>query len=112
MYYLGTITAASGGYYNEVTGASGIGTFAIGPSVKSLYLVPSASGLGFVLSVATGTTAFVTAANNAPLSAPVVPGGPNPVNGPFRTICGQNVKVGIWNSVGGFISVRVYAGGT
>jgi hypothetical protein len=108
------MTAASGGYYNDRTGHSGIGTFTIPKNVKSLYLYPSASGLQFGLSTATGTTAFMTAGNGAPLTAPVVPGGPNPVNGPFQVIGGNlsNVVVGVWNAVGGFISVRVFAAPT
>lgn len=111
MYYLGTVTAASGGYYNHVTGNSGIGIFNIPANVKALYLVPSATGLAFAMSVATGITAFMSAGNGAPLISAAA-GGENPVNGPFQAISGSNVKVGIWNAVGGFISVRVYAAPT
>ena len=112
MYYLGTMTAASGGYYNNVTGASGIGTFSIPVNVRSLYLVPSASGVGFLLSAATGTTAFVNDRNNAPLNAPIAGAVSNPINGPFQVIAGTNITVGIYNAVGGFVSVRVYAAPT
>ena len=114
MYYLGTMTAASGGYYNDRTGHSGIGAFSIPKNVKALYLFPSASGVQFGLSTATGVTAFMTAGNGAPLAAPVTPGGPDPLNGPFLVIGGNsgNVVVGVWNAVGGFISVRVFAAPT
>ena len=114
MYYLGSMTAASGGYYNDRTGHSGIGAFAIPKNVKALYLFPSASGLQFGLSCATGVTAFMNAGNGAPLAAPVVPGGPDPVNGPFQVIGGNsaNVVVGVWNPLGTFISVRVFAAPT
>lgn len=106
MFYLGTITGASGAYYNNQTGASGIGTFSIPPSTRALYLVPSASGTTFLLSAATGVTGFISAANGAQLS------GPGVINGPFRPVAGtnfQNVTVGIYNSAGGFVSVRVFA---
>lgn len=108
MYYLGSITAASGGYYNSATGLSGIGAFSIPANVRALALVPSASGLSFAMSAATGATAFMNAGNGAPLVAAAIGGYANPINGPYKVI-GPNVTVGIWNSVGGFISVRVYA---
>lgn len=104
MLWLGTITAASGGYNNLATGLSGIGAFSIPPNVKALYLVPSASGLTFELFQATGAT-NTTAARGAQLT------GPGVLNGPFRTLNLPNtgVVVGVYNSAGGFLSVRVYA---
>ncbi len=53
MYFLGTISGASGGYYNNVTGVSGVGAFSIPPHVKAFYLQPSHSGINFGLSPAT-----------------------------------------------------------
>jgi len=103
MYWLGTITGASGSYNNLATGLSGIGAFAIPPSVRSLYLMPSASGLAFELSSATGISFQTTAARSAQLA------GPNVISGPFR-VQGENVVVAIWNAAGGFVSCRVYAG--
>ena len=105
MYWRGTITGASGGYYNNTTGNSGIGTFSIPGGVKNLYLQPSASGMFFMLSAATGTTAFMSAGNGGQLEW----GAGKVLNGPFLTR-GENITVGIWNAAGGFISVRVFAG--
>lgn len=108
MYYLGSITAASGGYYNNATGVSGVGTFAIPNTVKRLYLAYAGSGLtglSFAFSTATGATSFMTALNGAPLPAPGTLAGPyRVVNGP-----GGNVLVGVYNSVGGFVAVKVWA---
>lgn len=108
MYYLGSITGASGGYSNQQTGASGIGTFLIPPGTKSLYLVPSASGLLFELGAATGPTGATfqtTLARGAQLD------GPNLISGPFRCAGGpsQYTVVSIFHNQAGFISCRVYA---
>lgn len=107
VYYLGTITGASGAYSNAQTGASGIGTFAIPSTSRSLYLVSSASG---VLAEFGATLGFQTsAARGAQLD------GPNTIMGPFRTVpgpSGYGPTVSIYNSAGGFVSVRVYAGPT
>ena len=82
MFFLGTITGASGAYYNNVTGVSGFGAFSIPVSAKSVYLVPSASGLQFCMGVATGPTGpgpnFANLNNTAQLA------GPGQINGPFR----------------------------
>lgn len=108
MYPLGSITGASGAYYNNTTGASGIGTFAIPAGVKAIYLAYGSSGLtglSFALSNATGVTSFMNAANGAPVPAVGTIGGPYRVTGP-------NIVVGIYNPNGGFVSVRVYAAPT
>lgn len=111
MYYLGTITGTSGGNYNNQTGPSGIGTFTIPAGTRSIYLVPSASGLSFALSNATGITAFMNAGNGAFLAAPPLINAPNPISGPYR-VTGPNIVVGIWNAAGGAISVRIFSGPT
>lgn len=105
MFYLGTITGASGGYNNLATGHSGIGTFSIPTGTRALYLVPSASGLAFELFAAGGAT-NTTAGRGAQLT------GPGVINGPFRPVTGGGIVVGIWNAAGGFLSVRVYAAPT
>jgi hypothetical protein len=112
VYYLGSITAASGAYSNQQTGASGIGTFIIPNAVKSLYLVPQQSGILFELGQstgATGSTFQTTLARGAQLD------GPANISGPFRVVtnalnCG--IVVSVYNSAGGFVSVRVYASPT
>jgi hypothetical protein len=111
VYYLGSITAASGAYYNDRTGVSGIGAFTIPPSIKALYLAYGGSGLtglSFLLSTATGVTSFITAANGAPVPAVGTIGGPYPT---VHSV-GGNIKVGVYNPNGGFISVRVFAAPT
>jgi len=104
MLFLGSITGASGGYNNLATGASGIGTFTIPTGTRELYLVPSASGLLFEVFGCSGAT-NTTAARGAQLN------GPGVINGPYRVMPGPGVVVGIYNSAGGFLSVRVFAGG-
>lgn len=105
MYFLGSITGASGAYSNVQTGVSGIGTFAIPAGAKSLYLVASASGLKFELGGASGFQ--TTALRGAPLA------GPDVLNGPFRVPAGApGTIVSIFNSAGGFISCRVYSSPT
>jgi hypothetical protein len=114
VYYLGTITGASGAYSNQQTGASGIGTFFIPPAVRALYLMASASGVLFELGASTGVTGAIgstfqtTAARGAQLD------GPNTIMGPFRCVStpNQSTVVSIFNSAGGFVSVRVYAAPT
>lgn len=108
MYYLGSITAASGAYFNDRTGVSGIGAFTIPPNTKALYITYGGSGLtglSFALSSATGVTSFITAANGAPVPAV------GTIGGPYRVVNGNdcNIKVGIYNPNGGFISIRVFA---
>ncbi len=108
MYFLGSITGASGAYSNQQTGASGIGVFQIPPSIRSIFLVPSASGVLFELGTATGATGGTfqtTVARGAQLD------GPANISGPFRTIPGTYTVVSIFNAAGGFVSVRVFAGG-
>lgn len=108
MYWLGTISGASGAYSNQQTGASGLGYFAIPQSVKSLYLVPSASGISLELLNATGSTGstFQTAAGRCAQLTP------NTINGPFRTIGGPHHVVSVYYTGTGFVSVRVFAGPT
>jgi hypothetical protein len=109
MFYLGTITAASGAYSNQNAGNSGLGTFVIPRSAKALCLVPSTSGLMFELMNATSPTgghatgsAFQTTAARAAFIKD------GEINGPFRTIGGPEHIVSVWNAAGGFLSVRVY----
>lgn len=105
MFYLGSITAASGGYNNLATGLSGIGTFTIPTGVAELYLVPSASGIQFeMFQGVTGATS-TTAARGAFLN--FSNGGT--INGPFRKQPGVSCVVGIYNAAGGFLSVRIYS---
>jgi hypothetical protein len=105
VFYLGSITAASGGYNNLQTGASGIGAFTIPTGVAELYLQPSASGLQFEMfqGVTGGTN--TTAARGVFLD--FANGGS--INGPFHKIPKSSCVVGIYNAAGGFLSVRVYA---
>lgn len=107
MRFLGSITAASGGYNNLQTGVSGIGTFTVPTGTKALYLQPSASGLQFELFMGvTGPTNTI-----APRGA-FLDFGPNSLNGPFRTIPGAGTVVAIYNAAGGFVSCRVFASPT
>lgn len=109
MYFLGSITGASGAYSNQQTGASGIGTFVIPPSTQSVYLMPSASGVSFELGAASGTTGSTfqtTLARAAQLD------GPGLISGPFRVAKGSNCVVSVFNPAGGFVSVRVYSSPT
>jgi hypothetical protein len=114
MYYLGTITGTSGAASNAWTGpsggvASGVGFFNIPPSVKSLYLVSSASGVLAELSVATGISFQTTAARGAQID------GPGMIVGPLRCgVGGQGnpTVVSIFNPGLGTVSVRVYAAPT
>ncbi len=110
MYFLGSISGASGAYYNNVTGVSGIGAFSIPPSVKAIYLVPGTTGIAFALGAANGPTSFLNAVNGAPLygASGHLAGS---INGPFRVI-GPNITVGIYNALGGFVSCRVFAAPT
>lgn len=104
MYWLGTISGASGAYYNHSTGASGVGAFNFPAGLKGqLYLEPSASGLRFALSTATGVTGFIQAGglNTAQLQ------GPGVLNGPFRFVQGPNLALGIYG-YGLGQSVRVF----
>lgn len=109
MYYLGSITGTSGACSNAWTGPSGVGFFTIPSTVKSLYLVASASNVGFELGIATGIS-FQTRDGRA---ANIDTG--NIIYGPFR--CGVGgagtpTVVSIYNTTGGTVSVRVYAGPT
>lgn len=106
MFYLGTISGSSGACYNTQTGVSGLGTFGT-TGIRKLWLVPSASGMGFLLSLATGITNFCTAANYAQIAAPGV------LNGPFNVPPGVNpVQVAVYSPVTGgaslFVSCRVF----
>lgn len=105
MFYLGSVTAASGGYNNLQTGASGIGTFTIPTGVAELYLLPSASGLQFEMfqGVTGGTN------TTGPRGCFLDFSNGRTINGPFRKVPGSSCVVGIYNAAGGFLSVRVYA---
>ena len=105
MFYLGSITAASGGYNNLQTGASGIGTFTIPTGVAELYLQPSASGLQFEMFQ--GVTGGTNTTAGRGLFLDFSSGGG--INGPFRKISGSSCVVGIYNAAGGYLSVRVSA---
>lgn len=108
MRWLGSITAASGGYNNLQTGVSGIGAFTVPTGVRALYLQPSASGVQFELfhgvAGATNTT--------APRGAFLDFANPGTINGPFRCVPGASVVVAIYNQAGGFVSCKVYAAPT
>lgn len=106
MYFLGTISGASGAYYNNTTGVSGIGAFTIPANAKSLYLTygASLSNVTFAFSNATGVTSFLNSANGAP----VPPFGT--IGGPYRVT--QGTKVGIYNPNSVFVSVLVFAAPT
>jgi hypothetical protein len=110
MRYLGTITGSSGVGSNVATGPSGLGTFTIPKGVKSLFLQPSASGMLFEVG-STGLATDPTRGAFLPYSfaAGAVASVPNSPAGPFRApgVDGGTV-VSVYNTVGGFISVRVY----
>lgn len=116
MRWLGSITAASGAYNNWQTGVSGIGAFTIPPGVKSLFLQPSASGMYFEI----GTSGIAT----DPTRGAILPYGPaagailgnvNVAAGPFKVpnVAGAagGTVVSIYNSVGGFVSCKVFGSG-
>ncbi len=106
MYYLGTITGYTGAVNNQTTGLSGLGLFNIPLGTRSLYLVPSASGLLCEFGVATGPTGstfLTTKLRGAQLD------GPNLISGPFTVVAGNFPVVSIWTDQAGFVSVRVYA---
>jgi hypothetical protein len=105
MYFLGGITSASGAANSQGAG------FVIPQGAKSLYLMPSASGVQFEFgrhTGATGSTFQTTDQRGAFLD------GPGLVSGPFRVVQGPGVwtVVGIYNTTGGTVSVRVYASPT
>jgi hypothetical protein len=106
MYFIGSISGASGAYNNRTTGNSGVHAFTIPAHVKSLYLVPQQSGLKFELGAATGISFLTSAARAAQMS------GPNVINGPFNCIDGGNVVVSIYWSGAGFCSCQVYGSPT
>lgn len=112
MFYLGTITGSSGACYNRQTGVSGLGTFEIPKTTKALWFVPSMSGMGVLISQATGITNFCNAANFVQLDYPGV-------QGPYRVTADHlngNVQVAIYSPAPGsaalFTSVRVFSGPT
>lgn len=107
MYFLGSITGTSGACSNAWTGPSGVGFFMIPASIKSVYLQSSASNVGFELGVATGIS-FQTRDSRA---ANIDIGGV--IYGPFRCVNSQYpTVVSIYNTTGGTVNVRVYAGPT
>lgn len=109
MFYLGSISGASGSAYNWSGGASGFANFAIPAGSKALYLEGSASGLRFALSAATGYTAFL-ATGGAIGSAQLA--GPATLQGPFYRIPGANCTVGIYTSTATQYSVKVFGAPT
>ncbi len=100
MYFLGAISGLSGIAANN----QAVGGFVIPPGAKSVYLMPSASGIQFEFFVATGVTGSsfaTTLARGAVLEAKL--------SGPYR--CG--VGLGSYTVVSvisgvGTASVRVY----
>lgn len=109
MYFLGTISGASGAYYNNVTGLSGVGAFSIPPNIKSVYLQPSHSGISFGFSIATGTTSFMNATNGARLV------GPDTLCGPYRIISGAGMAaptIGVYAPGATQYSVRIFGSPT
>jgi hypothetical protein len=108
VYYLGTIQGGSGAYNNAGTGASGTNTFEIPKTTKSIYLVPSVSGMQFACFGHTGGTLLVASGRGAPLS------GPDLLNGPFRldgNSFGIAPIVSIY-SASGIVTCRVFASPT
>lgn len=104
MYYLGSISGSSGAAYNWSGGASGLANFPIPQGPRAFYFVPSASGLRFALSAATGYTGFL--GTGAGLGT-VQLVGPDQLNGPFQ-VGSLNSAVGIYNSSATQYSVRVF----
>ena len=108
MYFLGSISGASGAVNNQQSGG-----FAIPPGTKSLYLVASQPGVLFEFGSATGSTGATfqtTAARGALIDA-------TGIYGPFRCVCepvnpGMQTVVGIYNPGLGNVSVRVYSSPT
>jgi predicted flavoprotein YhiN len=101
MYLLGVITGASGGYSNQILGASGVGApFVIPKGVRAIYLQPGQSGLRFEFgtnTAGTGGTFQTTQARGAQLA------GPDTINGPFRVNRTDSFPV---------VNCRVYSGPT
>lgn len=122
MFYFGTISGSSGAAYNWSGGVSGFawsggvsGTmgFPLPPSVKAFYLEPSASGLRFAISPATGFTGFLSTAGSA------VPGGVGAVMqaagtlyGPFYRSPTPNWSIGVYSASATQYSVRVFGAHT
>lgn len=106
MYYLGTVSGASGGAYNWSGGASGIANFTIPKYANALYFEPGVSGIRFALSHATGYTAFLS--TGAGINAAQL-GGPTGVQGPFYKPPGLDTSVGFYFSNSTQYSVRVWA---
>lgn len=106
MYFLGSISGASGAANNQQSGG-----FDIPVGTKALYLMPSASGIQYEFGVHTGSTGatFKTTDQRGAFLD-----GPNLVSGPFHVVQnGQaHAVVSIYNLTGGNVSVRVYAAPT
>jgi hypothetical protein len=107
MYYLGSISGASGAAYNWSGGVSGFANFRVPAGVKALYLEPSASGLRFALSAATGYTGFL--GTGAGLGAAIMQN--VALHGPYRRL-GDNCSVGIYSAGATQYSVRVFGAPT
>jgi len=109
VYYLGSISGASGAAYNWSGGVSGFANFAIPRHTKALYLETSASGTRFLLSAATGYTGFLNTGAGlagANLQAAGV------LYGPFYRAAGTDVAVGVYNGGVTQYSVRVFGAHT
>lgn len=98
MRWLGSITASSGYNTNCATGYTGLGTFSIPPTTRKLWLQASASGLYFEIASSGATTSDI---RGAVLVGPAL-------QGPF-SVNNAMPAVVVYNSIGGLISVRVYA---
>src|SRR5215471_4615628 len=108
MYFLGSISGASGAANNQQSGG-----FDIPPGTKSLYLVSSAAGVLFEFGSHTGSTGatFQTTDRRGALIDSTGIYGPFPVI-PNNPIHNTRTVVGIYNTTGGNVSVRVYASPT
>lgn len=109
MYYLGSISGASGAAYNWSGGVSGFAGFSVPLGAKALYLEGSASGLRFALSAATGYTGFLGTGGAV---GSVQLAGPATLQGPFYRTPGANCMVGIYTSTATQYSVKVFGAHT
>lgn len=107
MYFLGSISGASGAANNQQAGG-----FPIPPGTRALYLVSSAAGVLFEFGGHTGSTGatFQTTQGRGALIDSTG------IYGPFSCVVspvpGVQTVVGIYNTTGGNVSVRVYASPT
>lgn len=98
MFFAGSITATGGNTaINNLSQPTNI--FALGPSVRGVYLQSDSSGVQFEMFAATG--AFTSTGRAAYLP------GPNILSGPYRTPSMENIGVVISVMGAGSGSVRV-----